>query len=356
MAKLRRILLKGIDSDQKLNIVSRCARILVEFGKRDLKVRDLAVAITKQCKGKDYLCEAKALHAYVRDKVRYVKDIASVERFATPQRTLFIEKAGDCDDSSIALSALLESIGHETRLILVDPDLSGRFTHVIAQVRLGDKWYWMETTKKVPFGWSPKFTISHIIDKKSIGERDMQNLDNLFGLEDIGRGRSRGSRSSSSSRRSSSASRPRISAGLRRLKSSASRAMTRAARVHSQAVKRTTGSTRARLSRIAQKAQNLRKSIARKTSEARRSASERFKRKAGSLRSAIVKRRDVVLNKFRKGLITKPRAREQMRRLKAKAELASKKLQNEKVKAIAPIVAFEAKKEKELAEKLSTAV
>ncbi len=214
MTKLRRILLKGIDSDEKLDIVSRCARMLVELGKRDPKVRDMAVAVTRQCKSKDHLCEAKALHSYVRDKVRYVKDIAGVERFATLQRTLFMEKAGDCDDSSIALSALLESIGHETRLILIDPDLSGRFTHVIAQVKLGDKWYWMETTKKVPFGWAPKFTISHIIDKESIGEKDMKGLDNLFGLGDLGRrggGGSRGGSRSSGSRSSSSLSSSRSS-------------------------------------------------------------------------------------------------------------------------------------------------
>jgi hypothetical protein len=59
MAKLRRILLKGIDSDEKLDIVSRCARMLVELGKRDPKVRDLAVHVIRQCKSKDQLCEAK---------------------------------------------------------------------------------------------------------------------------------------------------------------------------------------------------------------------------------------------------------------------------------------------------------
>jgi hypothetical protein len=264
MTKLRRILLKGIDSDEKLDIVSRCARMLVELGKRDPKVRDMAVNITRYCRSKDHLCEAKALHAHVRDKIRYVKDIAGVERFATPQMTLFMEKAGDCDDSSISLSALLESIGHETRLILIDPDLSGKFTHVIAQVKIMDKWYWMETTKKVPFGWVPKFTISHIIDRDSIGERDMGKLDNLFGLGDVGRrggggsrGGSRSSGSKSSSNRSSSrSSRPASRSGgssvLSRIRSSASKAMARAATVHSAAVRITTGSTRNQLSRIAQ--------------------------------------------------------------------------------------------------------
>jgi transglutaminase-like putative cysteine protease len=124
-------------------------------GKRDPKIRDLAVAVTRSCRSKEYACEARALHDYVRENVRYVKDTASVERLATSQRTLFMENAGDCDDSSIALSALLESIGHETRLILIDPVLSGKFTHVISQVRIGDTWYWMETTRKVLFNWLP---------------------------------------------------------------------------------------------------------------------------------------------------------------------------------------------------------
>ncbi len=286
MAKLRRILLKGIDSDEKLDIVSRCARMLVELGKRDPKVRDLAVHVIRQCKSKDQLCEAKTLHAHVRDKVRYVKDIASVERFATPQRTLFMEKAGDCDDSSIALSALLESIGHETRLILIDPDLSGRFTHVIAQVKIGDKWYWMETTKKVPFGWAPGFSISHIIDKKSAGEKDMKALDNLFSLGDIGRrgggssrdgGRSRGGGGRSSSSRSSSilASRSSRPSVISHLRSSASRAVVKAAKVHSAAVKRTTGAARSKVTRIAQRAQSIRQNIARKAGQAKRDVSER---------------------------------------------------------------------------------
>jgi hypothetical protein len=279
-----------------------------------------------------------------------VKDIASVERFATPQRTLFMEKAGDCDDSSIALSALLESIGHETRLILIDPDLSGRFTHVIAQAKIGDKWYWMETTKKVPFGWTPGYSISHIIDKKSPGEKDMKALDNLFSLGDIGRrgGGGRGGGSRSSSRPASRSSKPSV---ISRLRSSASRAVAKAAKVHSAAVKRTTGAARSRLTGIAQRAKSIRQNIARKAGQAKRAVSERIKRRAGSLRSELVKRRDSVMNRFKKGMIGKSQAKNQIQSLKAKAAAAAKKMRDEKVKAIAPIVAFEAKKEEEIAEK-----
>ncbi len=216
----------------------------------------------------------------------------------------------------------------------------------------------METTKKVPFGWAPKFTISHIIDKDSIGEKDIKGLDNLFGLGDLGRrggGGSRGGGRSSSSRSSSRSSRPAARSGgssvLSRLRSGASKAISRAAKVHSAAVRITTGGTRNQLSRIAQQAQKVRQNIANKADQAKRAAFERIKRRAGGLRSELSKRRDGILDRFRKGLIAKPKAREEMQRLKAKGMLASKKLKAEKVKAIAPIVAFEAKKEEELAEK-----
>ncbi len=134
MAKLRRILLKGLRGGEKLDLVSKYARILTELGKRDPEIRELAVRIVSSCKGKDYRCEAETLHRWVQDNIRYVRDPMGVERFATANRTLQ-ERAGDCDDSSITLSALLESIGHETRLIFIDGDLSGKFTHVISQAR-----------------------------------------------------------------------------------------------------------------------------------------------------------------------------------------------------------------------------
>src|SRR3972149_9291122 len=112
---------------------------LSRWGKRDPDIRELAVKIVSSCAGKDYKCEALKLHEWVRDNIRYVKDPFEGERFSTANRTIK-EKAGDCDDSSILLSALFESIGHETRLILIDGDLSGRFSHVVAQVRLEGKW------------------------------------------------------------------------------------------------------------------------------------------------------------------------------------------------------------------------
>ncbi len=81
MSKIRRILLKGMSGDEKLAIVSKYARILVEMGKRDSDIRALAVKIVSSCAGKDYKSEAMKLHEWVRDNIRYVKDTFEVERF-----------------------------------------------------------------------------------------------------------------------------------------------------------------------------------------------------------------------------------------------------------------------------------
>lgn len=302
MAKLRRILLKGLRGGEKLDLVSKYARILIELGKRDPEIRELAVRIVSSCKGKDYRCEAETLHRWVQDNVRYIKDPLGVERFATANRTLQ-ERAGDCDDSSITLSALLESIGHETRLIFIDGDLSGKFTHVISQVKVGDTWYWMETTKKVPFGWAPKFTISHIIDQNSVGEEDMGKLDDVFGTDigDLGGrggggggggggsrgGGSRGGGGSRSSPSRSSPSRSVVSRFVSVARSAAAGARAAVSRV--QAVRQaagqrargiisaTAGNTRNKIAQVAAKAQQTRLALAKRAQEQRNRAAEKAK-------------------------------------------------------------------------------
>src|SRR5260370_17808778 len=81
-------------------------------------VRQLAVQLVSDLPGKDYGAEIQTLHAFVRDAIRYVKDIRNVETVQTPERTL-ANRAGDCDDKAILLAALLEAIGHHARFTAV---------------------------------------------------------------------------------------------------------------------------------------------------------------------------------------------------------------------------------------------
>ncbi len=73
------------------------------------------------CSPKDYLGEIQALFEWVQKNVRYTKDPYRVEVLHSARRMLEL-RAGDCDDMTILLAAMLEAIGHPTRLVIIGPD------------------------------------------------------------------------------------------------------------------------------------------------------------------------------------------------------------------------------------------
>lgn len=136
-------------------------REITKAGKTSLPVRNLAIGLISHLQQKDYFNEIKTLHRFVRDQIRYVKDVRGVETVQTPDVTLAI-RAGDCDDKSVLLAALLESIGHPTRFVAIGfkPD---DFVHVYVETRIGTSWVPVETTEPVEVGWSPKGVVSRFV-------------------------------------------------------------------------------------------------------------------------------------------------------------------------------------------------
>ena len=115
-----------------------------------MKARTLTRALSQ----KDKRSEIAALHAFVRDHIRYVADPIGVEFLQTADKTLAIG-SGDCDDKSTLLGALLESIGYATRFCAIGYK-KGSFSHVYPQVSIGDdKWLTLETTENWPVGREP---------------------------------------------------------------------------------------------------------------------------------------------------------------------------------------------------------
>jgi transglutaminase-like putative cysteine protease len=117
-------------------------RQLALEGSRMLDVRETAIRILKAAHvaPRDYLGEIRALFQFVRDQVRYTRDVAGVETLQSPRYTL---KAlvGDCDDKSVLLAALLRSVGHPAELgfraIAVAP--GGPYQHVYVVAGLGGR-------------------------------------------------------------------------------------------------------------------------------------------------------------------------------------------------------------------------
>lgn len=124
-----------------------------------MPVRKLAVELTTAgfmqgtgLKQKDFAGEAERCLTFVRDGIRYVRDIEGVETLHDAVTVLRMG-AGDCDDKAILLAAMLLSIGHQVRYIAVafQPDA---FEHVWLQDYINGKWVDLEPTEPIPFGQS----------------------------------------------------------------------------------------------------------------------------------------------------------------------------------------------------------
>lgn len=124
-------------------------------------MRLAAVQLTRHLPQKDWLGEVNALFDFVQGHIRYIRDIRNVETLQTPEKTLQL-KAGDCDDKSTLLAALLESIGHPARFHAVG-FAPGKFSHVFVETLVGGKWMPLETTEPYDAGRAPSGAVMHMI-------------------------------------------------------------------------------------------------------------------------------------------------------------------------------------------------
>lgn len=131
----------------------RVMRAMTLSGRKHPIVRLTAQSLVAHLPAKDHGAEIRHVHAFVRDQVRYVKDIRNVETVQAPEVTLELG-SGDCDDKSVLAAALLEAIGHRTRFLAVGfrPE---QLSHVMPEVQIGRHWVSLEVTEPVRPGWMP---------------------------------------------------------------------------------------------------------------------------------------------------------------------------------------------------------
>lgn len=139
---------------------------LIRQGAKDMVVRQAAVQIfrTRGIAPKHYLGEIAALFYWVQKKVRYTRDIYRVELLHSARRMLQL-RAGDCDDMTILLGALLESTGHPVRLVLIgsDPRRPRRFSHIYLEVQHAGRWIALDASMDRPMGWTPSAPIRRVV-------------------------------------------------------------------------------------------------------------------------------------------------------------------------------------------------
>lgn len=129
-------------------------------GARAPVVRETALNVIAALNQKDYRGEMTSLHRFVRDSIRYVRDVHNVETVQTPEKTLEYS-AGDCDDKSTLLASLLLSVGHPARFVAVGKQW-GQYSHVYVESLLGTRWVPLESTEPVEAGWKPPNMVSRM--------------------------------------------------------------------------------------------------------------------------------------------------------------------------------------------------
>ncbi|MGM0771917.1 MAG: transglutaminase domain-containing protein [Halobacteriota archaeon] len=96
---------------------------------RSENVRALAASGAMAYPGEYNIYQVCSLFDHVKSNIKYMTDPRGEDYWATPEETLKVS-AGDCDDSAILLSSLIEAIGGSTRIYLTD-------THAFATVYIG---------------------------------------------------------------------------------------------------------------------------------------------------------------------------------------------------------------------------
>ena len=126
---------------------------LLQDGARDFYVRQKAIQIFRAAgvQPKNRMGEVCALFDFVKRNVRYTRDIFRVELLHSARRMLEL-RAGDCDDMTILLGALLLSTGHPVRLVLAGfrRNRPHAYSHIYPEVNVRGRWLAVDATRSNP--------------------------------------------------------------------------------------------------------------------------------------------------------------------------------------------------------------
>ena len=140
----------------------RYMRDLIRAGRKHPDVRAKALSLVNGFPQKAYAREIRAIFNFVKNNIRYVRDTRGIELLHQPDKLLQIEQ-GDCDDKTILLCSLLESIGHPTRIEAIAQTNPLSFGHVFCATKLGNNWLPLDATEPRAPGWHPRKAVNRYI-------------------------------------------------------------------------------------------------------------------------------------------------------------------------------------------------
>jgi len=141
----------------------RIMRRMIDQYKADPLIREAAIRVAFLTPQHDEVGEIEAVFTFVRDHIRYIKDVYNVETIATPDKTLALQ-VGDCDDQVVLLCSLLESIGYQTKMVIESYGADAGWEHVYCQVCLEGTWIALDPTESVAAGWQPDGAVARWVE------------------------------------------------------------------------------------------------------------------------------------------------------------------------------------------------
>lgn len=136
-------------------------RSLVKQYRADPNIRARTITLLRLTPEKDAPSEIRTIFEFVRDHVRYVQDVHEIETLTAPDKTLQL-LAGDCDDKSVLLATMLESVGYATRFVVTGYNTPNVFEHVYVEVMLPDgSFVSLDSSEPYGVGWAAPNPIAY---------------------------------------------------------------------------------------------------------------------------------------------------------------------------------------------------
>lgn len=124
---------------------------LIFTGKKNPDVHELAAGIVRSLPAYDDLATTRAIGEWVGSNVRFTSDVVDAETLHAAPDILRL-RIGDCDDFTILICSLLETVGIPTRIITVstyneDPS---QFSHVYPEAQVNGEWIAVDYARRNP--------------------------------------------------------------------------------------------------------------------------------------------------------------------------------------------------------------
>jgi hypothetical protein len=172
------------DGDAGIAQTVRAMRQLIEAGKKDPVIRELAASIltSGRVPAFNWDGEVRAVFDWVLRSIRFTRDVQGKETLHAAREIVRL-RIGDCDDFTILMCSLLGTIGYKTRIVTISnhDDAPDQFTHVYPEVFVNGMWIPVDAARRQPqFAQAPQTVFRKRLWSTSSDEyRDVQGLNGV---------------------------------------------------------------------------------------------------------------------------------------------------------------------------------